>query len=52
MLMSLPMYAISPADVEAFASVLRDKLRRLGLSDTPDTLSWPQDLLAHWQMPD
>src|SRR5471032_3445403 len=52
MLMSLPMYAISPPDVEAFASVLRDKLRRLGLHDTPDSLSWPQTLLAHWQRPD
>lgn len=52
MLMSLPMYAISPPDVEAFARVLRGKLIRLGLTDTPASLDWPQDLLAHWQMPD
>ncbi|MCR9000255.1 phosphate/phosphite/phosphonate ABC transporter substrate-binding protein [Rahnella perminowiae] len=52
MLMSLPMYAISPADVEAFADVLRQKLRQLGLASTPDALNWPQDLFSHWQTPD
>ncbi|AEX53295.1 periplasmic component of an ABC superfamily phosphate/phosphonate transporter [Rahnella aquatilis CIP 78.65 = ATCC 33071] len=52
MLMSLPMYAISPADVEAFAGVLRQKLKQLGLVSTPDALNWPQDLFCHWQAPD
>lgn len=52
MLMSLPMYAVSPADVEAFAGVLRQKLRQLGLASTPDRLNWPQDLFSHWQAPD
>lgn len=52
MLMSLPMYAVSPADVEAFAGVLRQKLRQLGLASTPDRLNWPQDLFSHWQASD
>ena len=52
MLMSLPMYAISAADVEAFADVLRQKLKCLGLVCIPDSLSWPLDLLTHWQAPD
>jgi len=52
MLMSLPMYAISPPDVEAFADILRQKLKDAGLNAVPDALSWPQDLLHHWQTPD
>lgn len=52
MLMSLPMYAISPPDVEAFARVLREKLTLSGFSSLPDSLSWPQDLPAHWREAD
>ncbi|MBU9848187.1 phosphate/phosphite/phosphonate ABC transporter substrate-binding protein [Rahnella ecdela] len=52
MLMSLPMYAVSEPDVEAFADVLREKLKRSGLNVTPQSLSWPQDLFTHWQQPD
>jgi len=52
MLMSLPMYAVSVPDVEAFAGVLRETLKRAGLIATPQSLSWPQNLLMHWQQPD
>lgn len=52
MLISLPMYAIFPPDVEAFAAVLLGKLRKLGLAAPPQALSWPADLLTHWQTPD
>lgn len=52
MLMSLPMYAISPLDVEIFTVALLGKLKRLGMKPLPVSLSWPTDLLAHWQNKD
>ncbi|TQI79655.1 ABC-type phosphate/phosphonate transport system substrate-binding protein [Serratia fonticola] len=52
MIVSLPMYGVSHQQVEPFWSALREKLRQLGMTDVPETLSWPQDLQQHWQETD
>lgn len=49
---SLPMYGVSHQQVEPFWQALRGKLLQLGITDVPQALSWPQDLLRHWQDPD
>ncbi|WP_337263853.1 MULTISPECIES: phosphate/phosphite/phosphonate ABC transporter substrate-binding protein [unclassified Serratia (in: enterobacteria)] len=49
---SLPMYGVSHQQVEPFWQALHDKLQQLGMAEVPQALSWPQDLLAHWQSPD
>lgn len=49
---SLPMYGVNHQQVELFWLALRDTLQQLGMAEVPQALSWPQDLLAHWQSPD
>ncbi|XBS71698.1 PhnD/SsuA/transferrin family substrate-binding protein [Acerihabitans sp. KWT182] len=50
-LVSLPMYAVSRADVEAQWQTLRQSLERRGLPVAGVALQWPADLIAHWRDP-
>ncbi len=52
MQVSLPMYGVGRQQVALFWHALRARLLELGLPDAPAALSWPQDLLLHWQQPD
>lgn len=49
---SLPMYAAPSDAVATFWAGLRDHMRDAGLTDVPDALCRPTDLLAHWRRPD
>lgn len=48
---SLPMYAVNPPDVDALWSGLRELMAEEGISEKQSDLSWPDDLLQHWQQP-
>lgn len=48
---SLPMYAVNPPDVIALWSGLRELLVEEGITDKYADLSWPDDLIQHWQQP-
>ncbi len=48
---SLPMYAINRADVDAQWQRLRRLLAGQGVAAAGLALSWPEDLAAHWQDP-
>ncbi|EIC84335.1 phosphate/phosphite/phosphonate ABC transporter substrate-binding protein [Serratia sp. M24T3] len=48
---SLPMYAVNPPDVDALWSGLRELMAEEGLTAGNASLSWPQDLIQHWQQP-
>lgn len=53
MIASLPMYIASPnEDKDEFWQGLAGWLRRVGVAEVPDELTWPEDFLAHWQQPD
>lgn len=51
MLISLPMYAVVRDDVEQFWQAFRRQLVALSQNVFPANLSWPDDLLTHWQQP-
>lgn len=48
---SLPMYAVNPPDVDALWFGLRELLVEAGLTGPHTDLSWPEDLIPHWQQP-
>lgn len=45
------MYAVDPAAVAAFWTVLARALRAAGVADVPAALTWPDHLPAHWRDP-
>jgi len=47
-LVSLPMYLANQDAVAALWTRLRQRLHAAGLRHLPTTLTWPQDLHAHW----
>lgn len=51
MLSSLPMYAAGSAANATLWQALAEPLRHVGLGQTPDTLTQPDDLMAHWTDP-
>ena len=48
---ALPMYDLQPEAVQAWWQGLAAALRREGVEEVPDALSWPDDLEAHWRQP-
>lgn len=48
---SLPMYAVNQPDVDALWSGLRELMAEEGLTVKNTALSWPEDLIQHWQQP-
>lgn len=48
---SLPMYAVNPPDVDALWSGLRELMLEEGINEKHLDLSWPDDLIQHWQQP-
>lgn len=48
---SLPMYISHRDAVEQLWALVAAKLRELGLANTPSSLTWPDDLHAHWLNP-
>jgi ABC-type phosphate/phosphonate transport system substrate-binding protein len=50
-LVSWPMYAVDDTAVRALWIALRAAMRDAGLTDVPDELTDPADLMAHWSDP-
>ncbi len=52
MIVSLPMYTSSPANVQSFWSQLSRHLHGAGLGGLPTEVTWPTDLSGHWRNPE
>lgn len=50
-LVSLPMYVSHRAAVEQLWALIAAQLQENGLAKTPSSLTWPDDLHAHWLNP-
>lgn len=48
---ALPMYDLQPDAVQGWWQGLAAALRREGVAEVPDRLTWPDDLEAHWLQP-
>ena len=51
-LASLPMYVSNRDAVTQLWAAVAAQLREQGLANTPQALTWPTDLHAHWLNPD